>query len=68
MEIERETIVEAVVALVGVGVFIAIAAAAGTMSNGGTSLSDTGAMTLVGGMIAFVVVMSAIGFYLSTRE
>ncbi len=68
MEIERETIVEAVVALVGVGVFIAIAAAAGTMSNGGTGLTESGALTLVGGMIAFVVVMSGIGFYLSSRE
>jgi len=68
MEIERETIVEAVIALVGVGVFIAITVAAGAMSNGGTGFSETGALTLVGGMIAFVVVMSGIGFYLSTRE
>jgi hypothetical protein len=68
MEIERETIVEAVVAVIGVGVFIGIAVVAGAMSNGGTHFSETGALTLVGGMIAFIVVMSGIGFYLSTRE
>jgi lipopolysaccharide export LptBFGC system permease protein LptF len=68
MEIERETIVEAAVAAVGVAVFIAVTVVAGSMSNGTTGLTETGALVLVAGIAVFVVVMSALGLWLSTRE
>lgn len=67
MEIERETLVEAGVALAGVGLFIVIAVLAGS-TFGTDGLSESGALVLVGGMVAFVVVMSALGWWLAGRE
>jgi|GEM_PF-1849498 len=67
MEVERETLVEAALAVASVGVFIVIALVAGLLFDG-SGLSQPGALTLVGGMVAFIVVMTALGFWLSDQQ
>lgn len=66
MDVERETIVEAAAAAVGVGLFIAVALVVGARYSS-NHLSPTGALALVGGIVAFVAAMTVIGFWLSTR-
>lgn len=67
MEIERETLVEAGVAAVGVGFFIVVAMLAGS-AYGADGLTSTGALVLVGGVVAFILVMAAFGYWLSLRQ
>ncbi|MFC7044230.1 hypothetical protein ACFQH6_01355 [Halobacteriaceae archaeon GCM10025711] len=67
MEITREMVIEAGLGVVGVGLFMALVVAAGSMS-GGNGLNETGAMLLVGAMVVFVVGMAAMGYWLSSRD
>jgi hypothetical protein len=66
MNVERETLVEIGAALISVSIFIAILIVGA--GNGSAGLDQTGAYTVVGGIVAFVVVMGIVGFWLSTRE
>lgn len=66
MDVERETLVEAGTATAVVGLFVAVMVVAGTMSTEG--LSPTGAYTVIGGIVAFVLVMSIAGYWLTLRE
>ncbi|MFC7167270.1 DUF7472 family protein [Halospeciosus flavus] len=66
MDVERETVVEAALATFSVALFIVILAVAGTM--GGPGLSQQGAYTVVGGIVAFVIVMSALGLWLNRSD
>lgn len=66
MNVERDTLIEAGVAVLSVLIFIAIMVAG--VSNGGSGLDQTGAYTVVGSIVAFVVVMSILGYWLSTRD
>lgn len=76
MDIEREAIVEAGVAAVGVGLFIAVVVIVGAVfgvhetvdSMAATQLQETGALALVAGMAGFILVMSVLGFWLSNRQ
>jgi len=61
MSVGRDTIREALLAAVGVVVFIAFLVAAGTMSPDG--LTTTGAYTIIAGIVAFIVTMAAIGVF-----
>lgn len=66
MESERESLVDAALATLGVVVFIAVVVVAGSMTSNG--LSEAGTFTVVGGIVVFLAVMAGIGFYLSTRD
>lgn len=66
MIVERETLIEAGAALVSVVIFVAILVVGA--SQGGPGLDPEGAYTVIGGIVAFVVVMSGIGYWLSTRQ
>ncbi|MFB6266768.1 MAG: hypothetical protein ABEI31_03835 [Halodesulfurarchaeum sp.] len=59
MAVERETLRDAALATVGVVVFIAFLIAGGLMhaGNGG----ELGALLIVAGIVAFIVVMGGIG-------
>jgi hypothetical protein len=59
MSVGRDTIREALLATVGVVVFIAFLVAAGTISPNG--LTTTGAYVIVGGIVAFILTMAVIG-------
>ncbi|MFB6135151.1 MAG: hypothetical protein ABEJ04_00140 [Halobacteriaceae archaeon] len=63
---DREAVVEAGVAIAGAGLFVLIAILAGVL-YGQKALSTTGALVLVGGIVVFIVGMSAIGYWLSER-
>lgn len=66
--VERETLVESAIAAVGVALFVAVVFAAGILYGGdGGDLSQTGGYLLVGGIVVFVVGMSAVGYLLSRR-
>lgn len=49
-----------------VAIFVAILAAAGSMSDNG--LTETGAYLVVGGMVTFILLMAGVGYWLSTKE
>ncbi len=66
MNVERDTLIEAGAALLSVLIFVAILIVGA--GNGESSLDPSGAYTVVGGIVAFVVVMSVVGFWLSTKE
>lgn len=66
MNVERDTLVEAGAALLSVLIFVAILIVGA--GNGESGLNPTGAYTVIGGIVAFVVVMSVVGFWLSTKE
>jgi len=63
---ERETLVEAGVALGAVVLFIAIVVLGGEISTQG--LTEQGAYAVVAGIVAFVVVMAGAGYYLAGRQ
>jgi hypothetical protein len=67
MEIERETLVEVVVSFVSVGGFIAGVLFVG-QSYGEGGLNQQGALVLVGLIVAFILVMTVAGYWLSARE
>lgn len=63
---DRDAVVEAAVALVGVGTLAAIVIWIGTTYANG-ALTDEGGIVLVGAIAFFIVFMSAIGLGLSRR-
>lgn len=63
---DRDAVVEAVVAFVGVGTLAAIVIWIGTTYTDG-SLTDEGGVALVAAIAFFIVFMSAIGIGLSRR-
>lgn len=67
MEIERETIVELVVSAVGVGLFISALVVIGISFNQ-NGLSGQGALALIVSIVLFIVLMTAVGYWLSSRE
>lgn len=66
MAFEREKLVEAGWATLGVVVFVVALVGAASMS--GESLGRQGALSVVGSLVVFLVVMGGIGLYLSTRD
>lgn len=80
MEIERETVVEAAVAAFGVGLFILAVVFVGSrfgsheevVRNGTemvqTQFGEVGALALIVGMVAFIVVMGALGLLLTAHQ
>lgn len=67
MEIDREMLIQIGVSLVGVGVFIGAIVLIGLFftDNG---LTEQGALGLIGAIILFILVMTALGYWLSARE
>lgn len=63
---DRDAVVEAVVAFVGVGTLAAIIIWIGTAYTDG-ALTDEGGLALVAAIAFFIVLMSAIGIGLSRR-
>lgn len=63
MDVERETVVEAAISVVAVLVFLGVMVAIG-LSYGGQQLNRTGALAVIGAIVAFVLVMSGVGVYL----
>ena len=61
MAVERDTLLEAGLATVAVVVFIAFLVAASLMSGDG--VSETGAFLIIGGIVAFALVMAAFGLF-----
>ena len=61
MSVDRDTIREALLATVGVVVFLAFLIAAGSISPDG--LTETGAYVILGGIVAFILTMAAIGLF-----
>lgn len=61
MSVDRDTIREALLATVGVVVFLAFLIAAGTISPDG--LTATGAYLILGGIVAFILTMAGIGLF-----
>lgn len=67
MELDRETMIEAGVAIVTVGAFIVALVLIGLRFDEG-GLSDQGGLALVAAIVAFIFVMTGIGYWLSSRE
>ncbi|MFB6133495.1 MAG: hypothetical protein ABEJ55_00715 [Halanaeroarchaeum sp.] len=59
MSTGRDTIRDALIAAISVVIFIAFLVVAGTQSTG--TMSTTGAYLIVGGIVAFILSMAAIG-------
>jgi hypothetical protein len=57
---------EAGIAVAAVAVFVVILSVAGSMSENG--LTETGAYAVIGGMVAFILLMAGVGYWLSTKE
>ena len=64
---ERETLVEVVVSVASVVVFILAIAAVGVSYAGG-GLGGDGGLVLIGLIVAFIVGMTGVGYWLSARE
>ncbi|MFB6228548.1 MAG: hypothetical protein ABEH88_08305 [Halobacteriales archaeon] len=64
---ERETQLELVVGVIGVGSFILALVFIGTQ-YGGDGLSETGGTALIGAMVGFVLLMSVLGYWLSGQR
>lgn len=67
MEIERETLIEIAVSVLGVGLFIVATILVGAMFNQ-DGLTEDGAFALLGVIVVFVLVMAVVGYWLSGRE
>ena len=67
MDVERETIVEVVVSVLAVGLFIAAVVGVG-LTYAADGLGEQGALALIGLLVGFIVLMTAAGYWLSTRE
>lgn len=59
---ERETLIEAVVSAIAVGLFVVVIVAVGLFYP---SLSGAGPLALIGSIVFFVVVMAAAGYWLA---
>jgi hypothetical protein len=68
MQIERETVVEIAVSLVTVVVFVAAVVFIGMSYGGPGEFSTDGALALVGAIVAFILLMFGVGFFLSGRS
>ncbi|WP_336001539.1 DUF7472 family protein [Halorientalis halophila] len=68
MNIERETVVEAGVSLAAVLVFIAALVVVGSTFGTNGDLSGTGGLAVIASVGLFIVVMTAVGYWLSFRE
>lgn len=64
--VDREVLVESTAAVSGVLVFVVFLLVVGS-GSGGEGLSESGARLVVAGIALFVVVMSALGWWLSTK-
>ncbi|MFB6254563.1 MAG: hypothetical protein ABEI06_08140 [Halobacteriaceae archaeon] len=64
--VEQETVIEVVVAIVGVLTFIVPTIVAGIVT--GQELADLGAYIITGGIVLFLVFMTVMGYWLSTRQ
>lgn len=68
MDIERETLLQIVVATVGVVVFIAASVYAASAYTVDDTLSAQGGIAVVGAIGAFIVVMTAAGLWLERQD
>jgi hypothetical protein len=66
MEIERETLVEIVTSVGAVLLFVVVLFAIGVLFND-NGFSQSGALALVGAIIGFILLMSGVAFFLSSR-
>lgn len=66
MEIERETLVEIVSSVGAVLLFVVVLFAIGVLFND-NGFTQSGALALVGAIIGFILLMSGVAFFLSTR-
>lgn len=64
---ERDTAVEIVVSVVAVVLFVVAVVAVGTV-YGANGLTDDGALALIGVMFGFVVLMTAVGYFLAVSQ
>ena len=67
MQIARETVVEIAVSLVTVVVFVAAVVFIGMNYGGRGGFGQEGALALLGAIVGFIVLMFAVGFFLSGR-
>jgi protein-S-isoprenylcysteine O-methyltransferase Ste14 len=65
MAIEREAVVEAVVSAAAVVAFVALIV---VIAVAYPTLAGQGAFALIGAIVLFVLVMAAIGYWLSGRQ
>lgn len=63
MDVERETVVEAAVSIGTVLAFVVVLIIVGS-SYGGQQLDSTGALAIIGAIVAFVFVMAGVGLLL----
>jgi len=61
MAVERETLRAAGLATIGVAVFIAFLIVGGSMSSNG--IGRTGAFLMIGGIVAFTLLMAVFGIF-----
>lgn len=67
MQVERETVIETVVSVVGVGLFIGMLVLIGLEFNQ-NGLTDTGAFAIISAIVLFILLMTGVGYWLSARE
>lgn len=67
MEIERETLVEIVTSAGAVLLFVVVLFVIGVLFNSNGGFSQSGALALVGAIVGFILLMSGVAFFLSTR-
>jgi hypothetical protein len=67
MPLDRETVTEIVVSVVGVALFIAALVVVGELYYD-DGFSSTGGLALVGLVVAFILVFTAIGWWLSGHQ
>lgn len=67
MEIERETMLEIAVSVGAVIVFVALIVGIGA-TYGGQGLSSEGGIALLAAIAGFVLLMTAVGFFLARRK
>lgn len=68
MEIDEEVRRKTIVSISAVAVFLAALVGVGIVYDGGDSLPEAGALAIVGLLVAFVLLMAAVGFYLDRSE
>ncbi len=68
MDLERETVVEIVAAVVPVLFLLVVLAAVGRAYSTDGGLSATGGKVLVGAIVAFVAVLAVVGLVLSRSD
>lgn len=64
MEVEREAVVQAISAVLGVGVFVVMMLLIGIRYEN-EGLPSEGALALVGALVGFILIMSVIGVWLA---